>query len=1153
MNKEIELTLLDEAALEDQFSGGGHTRTANQLRLSIENFADHGKNRAIGLYGNWGSGKTTVVGFAEKYLRKDHEAGKGLNYRFFTFDLWSANTTHFKRTLLEELIDWAERPDISNDLKAERDRVRDREITTTSNLSLKFSKLGILFFALLPLIPIVYSWLGPEAFNNSKVIFEIDWLSKMIGEWLGKVTGWKLATLSLLALFIPAVISVFNRWLIVGESFNDAISDVLSLVTHKDKTNTVTQNIREKDPNEHEFDNHFRNILSLIQADGSKVVLVFDNIDRLNEDDLVDYWALVRSVFSSPNVHPTEKDQSCIVIVPYVEEAIKSSFSNTHRDGDLFAKTFDVRHRIAQPILSNIAEFLSQKLEERFGSTLSAEDKSALIEIYEYSSRQRDISATTPRGIKTYVNEVADLHSAWREDVPIPAIAIYVQNRDLIDKNPSVLQLGDESLSKYFRFDASGETVKYLAALTFNVDTELAYQTLLLPEILSALSRGDKDKLKELEDVKGFFQVFRQVSQSNASAIAGDGLASLAALSECALQICSDHFQRSQFAKDVFEAIPNLPNHKIWELDNLNNLDPILSLIKSTDKSEIVPKLAELLEKPIGEKPNYDLGRSWSYAVALTIQKLADNGFGESEDLAEYFDKARNVDFALGIASTSNVATVHRKKLTKTFSNRDFKDSLLALVETNTDQTINIIKGLEEAGKYSRAIATNLLTALRNGLVSEVVDDVERYITWTRAFADAYHLSSSKAKEDSRQQLDELIDHGGFIWHVHNFCNAGESNELAAIAFELAFIRLDKQDFTPKPSVNVPTFANFHQSSQWFSQVLNGSIEVDSGIYSVFANRCARTYMNETIALAISDYQHSKVAQNALQAIANSDVKRRPNPVTFILSNENWLRINNPKLLESMIDDTKDIINDNDIESIDLDLVTVHFLTDALTVGSTGWKSYDVAVAKKFQDLDETSWASLLQNGGNAYELLLAKLDGLGERPKINSASLRNPLELHFLAALSDSNKVTTDIGDRAFGIVSSSMRKNVVKAVAGKFSQTDFSLDSVIRTNNLFPKTLNEVVAHSAFASIADVVVTSLVSTKDERVIALLNQHAEALASHLTKLNDDGKSALHESFLGWHVDSQSPTVIIDTAQKLGLDIEFPITPIESDEDEDAE
>lgn len=1151
MNNEIGSTLLDEASLEDQFTGGGHSRTASQLRRSIEGFAEHEKNRAIGLEGNWGSGKTTVVGFVERALCEAHKSGKGLNYRFFTFDLWSANTVHFKRTLLEELIDWAERPDISKDLEVERDRVRDREITTTSDLRLKFSRLGILFFALLPLIPVAYSWLGPEAFNNSKVIFEIDWLSESVGEWWGKVTGWKLAALSLLTLIVPATISVLRRWLKMGESFDDAISHVLSLVTHKDKTNTITQNIREKDPNEHEFDNHFRKILALVQSDGSKVVLVFDNIDRLNDDDLVDYWALVRSVFSSSNVRPVQKDQSCIVVVPYVAKAIKESFTNGHGGGDLFAKTFDVRHRIAQPILSNVAEFLSLKLEERFGSTLIAEDRSAMIEIYEFSSRQRDLTATTPRDIKTYVNEVADLHAAWGESVPIPAIAIYVQNRDRIEADPSVLQVRDEDISKYFRFDASGDTVKYLAALTFNVDPELAYQTLLLPEILGALSRGEKHRLEELEKVEGFFQVFRQVSQHHASTIAGDGLTSLAHLSECARRICADKFQRDQFAKEILAAIASLPSENIWDLENLENFDSILSVLDGVDKSEIVPVIAELLEKPIGDKPSYDLGRSWSYAVTRTTEKLVANGFGEWDEFASSFDKARGASFALGVASTCDVANINRERLTKTFAVRDLKDSFLAIAESNTNQVANVISGLVEAGKYSQDLATNLLAVLKNGLVSEVVDNVERYITWTSAFAEAYQLSSSKAKSKARQQLEELIDHGGFVWHIHNFCNAGKNDELLALALELTLTRLNEQDFTQKPSANVATFSNFHPSSQWFAQLLSGSIEISEEAYSAFAKRCAGEYLNETISLAQADLQHSKVARSALKAMVAPGVERSPRLVSSILSDEGWLRTNNPQLLACMLEDTQDMIIEKDIEAIDLDAITVSFLTDALAVDSDGWKKYDKAVATKFEDLEESSWSSLLHDGGNAYELLLAKLDGLGAKPKINSANLRNPLEVHFLTVLAGDAKVSTEIGDLAFGIISDAMRKNVVKAVAGKFSKTDFSVDSVIRTDALFPKTLNQIFAHSAFAPSADVVITSLVSTRDERVLGLLGQHAEVLAFHISKLNEDGKLALRESFLGWHEVSESPNAIVEAAQSLGIDVDFPASSIASESEED--
>lgn len=95
--------LIDEPAVEDHFNGKGHERTAVALSKAIANFS--GNDRAIGLDGPWGSGKSTVVEIARKILAerktKDNRA-----YHFFTFDIWQSQGASFRRSLLEHFLEW---------------------------------------------------------------------------------------------------------------------------------------------------------------------------------------------------------------------------------------------------------------------------------------------------------------------------------------------------------------------------------------------------------------------------------------------------------------------------------------------------------------------------------------------------------------------------------------------------------------------------------------------------------------------------------------------------------------------------------------------------------------------------------------------------------------------------------------------------------------------------------------------------------------------------------------------------------------------------------------------------------------------------------------------------------------------------------------
>ena len=97
--------LVDEPVSEDEFSGGGHNRTALALAQAIIEFKD--KDRAIGIDGSWGSGKSTVIDIANKELKSRVVNGEAINYHFCTFDIWKSQGAAFRRTFLEYFICWA--------------------------------------------------------------------------------------------------------------------------------------------------------------------------------------------------------------------------------------------------------------------------------------------------------------------------------------------------------------------------------------------------------------------------------------------------------------------------------------------------------------------------------------------------------------------------------------------------------------------------------------------------------------------------------------------------------------------------------------------------------------------------------------------------------------------------------------------------------------------------------------------------------------------------------------------------------------------------------------------------------------------------------------------------------------------------------------
>ena len=90
--------------MRDRFDGKGHAATANAIAHLVLN-EDGG--RVIGLEGEWGSGKSTVVRILADSVRSVATAkpSKDANdTRVFLFDAWAHQSDPLRRTFLETLL-----------------------------------------------------------------------------------------------------------------------------------------------------------------------------------------------------------------------------------------------------------------------------------------------------------------------------------------------------------------------------------------------------------------------------------------------------------------------------------------------------------------------------------------------------------------------------------------------------------------------------------------------------------------------------------------------------------------------------------------------------------------------------------------------------------------------------------------------------------------------------------------------------------------------------------------------------------------------------------------------------------------------------------------------------------------------------------------
>ncbi|MAU45420.1 MAG: hypothetical protein CMP09_11475 [Yangia sp.] len=506
----------------DAFNGKGHERTAEALADAIISF--DGADHAIGLDGPWGSGKSSVVSIAEDILKSRPLASKsGRNFHFFTFDIWKSQGVAFRRSFLESFLQWGQHEfeRSSGELKkiAEDVRGTNREIKTNTNPKLDLHGATVIF--LLPFLPLFY-FLMKSQYDTAAKSEDISFYSS---------SSFKvLAVYALATLAWPAYKWAKGRKT-DSSSYLDHLSRTLLISTKQTSDQTVSQKIRETDPSDFEFRDTLRRTLLAMQSPTDRVVIILDNIDRLPADEVSEYWAAMRSIFSddqqnlgSSKVNQRAEEMSVTAIVPYDRTLISDGRNNPSElnsntdqskgspvkgeissltSRELFSKTFSEILYVSPPVLSNIREFFFSQMSKATQQDFDTHEKFKVYKVFVKIIKATQANGT-PRQIRSFINDLTGIYYLHDGEFSLSTVAVFLAHRDAIQDNP--YKLADPNFLDQELVDlASGENlVRDLAAIAFNVDAELAFQILLDERIKEAIISENGDDFQVLCKAHGF-------------------------------------------------------------------------------------------------------------------------------------------------------------------------------------------------------------------------------------------------------------------------------------------------------------------------------------------------------------------------------------------------------------------------------------------------------------------------------------------------------------------------------------------------------------------------------------------------------------------------------------------------------------------------
>jgi KAP-like P-loop domain-containing protein len=521
----------DEVVGKDEFAGSGHSRTAKSLATTIQGFDE--KDAAIGLEAQYGAGKSVVIALTQELLESNEDSEYA--YKVFTFDLWSNHAERFRRGYLEELLAWAgpdsEKLIKKNTLEKFRDKIRDRTVEISTENRQEFHWFAFVLLIAAPLLPLVIAWASPMAWNGDakSSVFNV------FGILPFEINGIFFAQLLLLILYLVFCLSFIVAYFrgtedqteveYEGDSSSKTsipsrlnralINSVQPFRTDKAQTEKQTQSIREEDPSTLEFQKLFRAIIQSIQIQSRRpkpirVVLVFDNIDRLPAARIPEVWAEMRSIFASTPQREIAPHGKVTAIVPFDQLLIDKAFSNADTKGSktspvssgrvLVEKTFAAVLRVAPPVGFDSREFFFAKLDVALPGLLSDQQKWTVHRLFELNTLQSEMPPS-PRQIIAFVNKIVVLWNERRGDVPIESLALYAISSDRISNDPSII-FDSKKIDQHADLVSLINQPKWeihLAAIYYNVQVDHVLPILMYREIESAFVQGEENKINQLQ------------------------------------------------------------------------------------------------------------------------------------------------------------------------------------------------------------------------------------------------------------------------------------------------------------------------------------------------------------------------------------------------------------------------------------------------------------------------------------------------------------------------------------------------------------------------------------------------------------------------------------------------------------------------------
>lgn len=484
----------------DKFDGGSQERLAKTIaRHFCQNDSldeECTLPRIIGIEGIWGSGKSNVVKMLERELSDD--------YYFFEYDAWGHQEDLQRRSILElltsKLIDDGI---LSGNATIKVKGGGTKTVSWSEKLKYLLARKTETVTEKYPLIS-----------NGMVAAFLVAVLTPIFTFIAYAVkptpTTWWFSLLSIIIAALPVLIALCVWKWAYSKDHKYGWSYMLAIYQDKVEKDVCYETLSEDEPTVYEFKTWMQDISDFIKEKGQrKLVLVFDNMDRLPAEKVKELWSSIHTFFADSGF------ENVWAVIPFDETHLACAFGDETDEQTkqltkyFINKTFPIVYRVAPPVITDYRSIFNKLFVEAFGETEN-EAKETINRIFRLVNPNANV-----REIISYINEMVALKQEWCNEILMINIALFCLKKTDILANPVEQILSGDYLNGIQTIINNDlQTQREIAALVYGVDVEDARQIPLKKYIEGCINgEEDHDINQYAETNKQFDTVLEEVIQ----------------------------------------------------------------------------------------------------------------------------------------------------------------------------------------------------------------------------------------------------------------------------------------------------------------------------------------------------------------------------------------------------------------------------------------------------------------------------------------------------------------------------------------------------------------------------------------------------------------------------------------------------------------